>query len=247
VNAFAKAVTAKIEPAEKRLMEMETFAERAEARRKAQLKLTRETQLCEMGVDTQFYDLANMPDQAFADLMTTSRITLEQRIAAERKAKEDAIAENNRKVEEARKMKEENERLRMEQARKDQAYAAQLAQQREESARRDEQARKEREAQEQVLAHERRTREAAEAAARKEREDRLREETARKLAEEKARKVAEKAKWEAERAPDKEKVVAYIKAIMAVPTPVVTDAACKITLENLTSDINYYMEGAEKL
>lgn len=114
-----------VAPVEQRLTEMEEFAERAEAARKLALKTARDEMLKPFGVNNTFYDLANMPEDAFAQFIEAIRLAHEQKIAAEAKAIEGARiaaekAEADRKAKEAAEAAErerirvENERLKAE-------------------------------------------------------------------------------------------------------------------------------------
>lgn len=162
-----------VAPVEKRLTEMEEFAERAEAARKLALKSEREAQLKPFGVDTTFYDLANMAEDAFTQLLRGIMRAHEEKLFAEAKAIEDARiaaekAEADRKAKEAAEAAEreririENERLKAEAeaAREAKRIADEKAAQ--ERAELEARAKAEREAAEAVAAEERRK--AAEAA-----------------------------------------------------------------------------------
>lgn len=164
IDAAGRHVAALIEPVEERLTAMEEFAERAEAARKAALKTEREAQLKPFGVDTSFYQLGDMPEAQFIQLLESTRLAHDAKIAAAKKVEEDRIAAEKAREEEEQRIRDENVRLQRE------------AQERETAAR------AERERLESEAAEQRRT---AEEAAKKEREEaaerlRVAEETARK-------------------------------------------------------------------
>jgi hypothetical protein len=81
-----------VKPTEDRLEEQEKFAERKEAERKAALKHSREELLAPFGVDATFYNLAEMPEATFAQLLDSSRLAHEAKLEAARKAEADRIA-----------------------------------------------------------------------------------------------------------------------------------------------------------
>ena len=172
---------------EDRLKEMENFAKRKEAERKAALRKEREEFLAPLGVDTQFLDLTNMTDGDFEQLLEKSQIAYALRLERERKAEEERIA-REAEAERIHREQEERERELKEELRKFEAEQArmleeQLAREREmklefeEEQKRIqlEQAEREREL-ERIRAEERAKeeakRKAAEEAARKEREAR---------------------------------------------------------------------------
>lgn len=117
--------TKPLEDAEARLEEIEKAAERAEAARKAALSAERTKELSAFGVDCKFYDLGSMPAEGYAQLLSSSKIAHEAKLAAEAKAREDAriaaekaeaerIAREKAEAAERERVRLENERLRAE-------------------------------------------------------------------------------------------------------------------------------------
>jgi hypothetical protein len=219
-----------IEPQKDRLEQMEKFAERAEAERKAKLKALREELLAPFMADTTFYDLSNMPEETFAQLLDSSRLAHESRIAAAKKAEEDRIAAEAARIAEEKRIREENERLRKEAEEQAKAQAAERAKAEAERRAVEEAARKEREAIQAKAEAERK-----EAAAKAQAEhDRLqaiaaeeRAKAAKLEAEARAKAEAEFARQKAEeaaakkaaRAPDKAKVVKLAEVVKAIALP----------------------------
>lgn len=215
IDKVAGVVKTMCEEAEDYLMEQETFAERAEAARKARVKAEREAKIrpwTPQGVTPDAYNLAEMSDVAFDGLLDSLRRAHEDRIREAEEARRKAEEERAAREAEERRVREENERLRRERAEAEEAaraelekrraeFEAELAKQQEahrrDCERREDQARKEREA-----------REAAERELR-ERQD----------AEEKARKAKAAAERKAARAPDAEKLRRYVGELNAVPMP----------------------------
>lgn len=101
---------------EKRLESIEKAAEIAEAKRKAEIKAVRETELTAIGVDCRFFQLGDMPDDAYQSLLESSQ--------AAHKLKLETAA---KKAEEARLAKEQAEQERIA---KEQAAAAEAERQR---------------------------------------------------------------------------------------------------------------------
>ncbi len=241
IDAIAGKIKTWCEPAEARLLEQEQFAERAEAKRKADLKAARIDILSPyVGTDSMFYNLEDMPEATFQQLFQSSKLAHESKIAAAKKAEEDRMAAEREKAEQDRLMRIENERLRREAEEREKMRMAELARIEVERKAEEAKARKEREsieaaarkaqqeadakfrkgqeehrkAQESAEAKARTERMAAEAIARKERESREAVEhelAAKKKAEEDARKAAALAAKKAAAAPDYDKLMGYAK------------------------------------
>lgn len=248
--------------AEARLREIEEAEERKEAARKAALKAERTAELSAYGVDCQFYQLGEMPDEGYRQLLESSKVAFEARKAAEAKAAEEARiaaekAEQERKAKEAaelaerERIKAENARL---QAEKQAAEkAAKMEREKAEAA-----ARKAAEEKAAIEARAKAEREAAAEAARKERESieakaKAEAEKAAQLAkmEREKREALEKAEREriaaenerkakeaaaaraAAAAPDKEKLVALANALKAIAMPEMATIDGKASLSRI--------------
>lgn len=242
-------------PEEARLQGMEDIAERLQAERKRKLGDDRKAALAPfLAPGSAFSGLEDMSPQSFVDLLGRMKAAHAQRL-------KDAEAERDRQLAEAYRQQEladENARLEKEAEAARKALAAErMAAMKErqrladlqaaDNAKRAAEAAADRAALEEKARNERA---AAEAIARAERQARQKAEA--ELAAKKAEEAAEAkrvaaAKAKAEAAPDVEKVKAYIAALLAVPTPAVKNAACVEAVGNLVADLNYYMEGAEKL
>lgn len=240
-----------ISPMEETLEAVEKKAEREEAERKAKIKTEREVLLAPFGINTAFYDLANMPADTFAQLFEGSKAAHDAKLAAAKKAEEERIAKEKAEAEKIEAQRLENERLkkeafeqeqrlqkeREENAAKQEKLRLEL-EQAEETARKQKaeleaKAKKEREVieakarAEKAAAEEkaRKEREAQEAQLRKEREAREKleaEAAAKAKAEIDARAAKEAAERKAARAPDREKVLALAATIRAFPIPTAT-------------------------
>jgi hypothetical protein len=250
-DAYFNRVTGPLENAEARLDEIEKAAERAEAARKATLKAERTTELSAFGVDCQFYDLGAMPAEGYAQLLSSSKVAHEARLAAEAKAKEEALiaaekaeaeriarekaeaAERERIKAEAERLRVENERLAAERAEAEkkaraerEALEAAAKAEREKAAEAArvaaEQARKEREALEAKAAAERK--EAARLAQieREKREALEAAERARVAAEKKRQEEEAEAARRAAAAPDQEKLKAFAELVKTLEVPELT-------------------------
>jgi hypothetical protein len=91
-NSAAKVLTALVTPTETLLLEKEKEAEIADNKRKELLKEARETALKNYNVDCQFFDLANMPDEAFKILLDNSALAFRAKAEeAEREEKRKAM------------------------------------------------------------------------------------------------------------------------------------------------------------
>lgn len=113
-----------VAPVESRLLEMEEFAERAEASRKAAAKASREELLKPYAIDTTFYQLGEMSEQAFAQLLDNTRTAHEAKLATARRAEEERIAREKAEAAERERIRLENERLKREAEEKEAARRA---------------------------------------------------------------------------------------------------------------------------
>lgn len=206
IDAIAKIITNQIVPIEKHLEQQEKFVEIQENKRKDELRDSRMEQLAPYGIDASFYDLRNMPDNTFAELLNNSRLAHEAKMEAERKAEQERIAKEKAEAEERERVRLENERLKKEAEERERVLAeerakaeaerkaAELAAQKEREAaeaklrKAEEAARKEREAAE---AEQRRIQAEKEEELRKEREERQRIENEMKAKAEAERKAKE--------------------------------------------------------
>lgn len=219
IDGMNRQIVELAEPVEARLLEMEKFAERAEATRKEEKRRARAAALHPYGVDTSAFDLGGMPDGAWAQLLDGSRLAWEKKKADEAAAAE---AEKKRREEEAaerKRLAQENARLAAENAAKDAAARAERERVDAERRAAEQQARSEREAIEAKARAEREAAQAKLAAERAERERLEAVEAARVKAEAKAKADAEKAARKAANAPDAAKLQALAAAFAAVPLP----------------------------
>ena len=225
-----------VEPLEKHLLEQEQYIQRIEEQRKAKLKAEREAELIPLGVDVSLYQLGEMDDATFGQLLETNRLAYAARQEAARKAEQERI-ERERKEAEERAAREaaaaaEREKLRLENERlaKEKAEAeaqARAERERLEAERKAELARIEKERQA-AEAKAKAEREAAEAQARAEREAREKAEAelkAKQEAEARAKAEQEAAARAAAAAPDRDKLDALAQAIRALPVPSLTTHA----------------------
>lgn len=204
IDGMANIFKAMIVPVETHLEDQERFVEIQEKKRLDELAASREAKLAPYVHDLGCYDLRNMTDQGFEQLLKSSKIAFEQQQEAERKAEEDrkAKAEADRKEQE--RIRAENARLKKDQEERDKKFA-----------------------------EERRARQKAEAEARaiKEEQDRReQEEKDRQEAEEQARKKAEE---KALRAPDKIKLLKLLDSIAQIQKPPVKSKSAKKTVDEV--------------
>jgi hypothetical protein len=235
-----------VEPLEKHLLEQEQFIQRLEEQRKAKLKEAREAELIPLGVDVSLYQLGEMDDATFGQLLETNRLAFAARQEAARKAEQERIERERIEAEERAKREAaaaaERERLRIENERlaREKAEAEEKARaerERLEAERRAELERIEKERQA-AEAKARAEREAAEAKAAEERAAREKAEAelrAKQEAERKAKEEQEAAARAAAAAPDRDKLDALAQAIRALPVPVLSTHAGQ-EIENLIRD-----------
>jgi hypothetical protein len=238
IDAAYKTIENAIAPLELKLDEIEKAEARAEAERRAKLAMDRAAQLQPYGVDTRFFNLAEMPVEGFAQLLESSKAAHEAKIAALKKAEEDRIAAERAEAaaraerervaaEERAKIHAENERLRAEAA----AHEAAAQKEREKVAR-------EKKAAEAKAKAER---EAAQAALKAEREarEKIEAENRAKAEAEKRRQDEEAARQRAaEAAPDREKLRAFSELVRTLEVPAMSTASGKHLAGIISKEIN---------
>ena len=256
IDSVYNTLEALVKPLEAQLKEQEEFVKRQEEQRRARIKAEREEALRPFGVNTAFYQLADMPESDWAELFNSTvaahraKEEAAQRAEAERLAKEQAEAaererirqENERLRQEAEEReaaaKAERERLAAEKKAIEAAAKAELAKQKAEADRlaaiAAAKALAEKQAADAKAKVEREAREKAEAEARRLRED----QEALKQAEALKFKQEAEAKAKAARAPDREKIAALGVAVLAIKMPEVStpegQAALAVVKEQFT-------------
>lgn len=202
IDSVANLLKGLIEPIEEHLEKQEKFAEAKEAQRKEEQKKLRGTLLEPFGVQTEFYDLANMPEDSFQQLLTNSRKNYEDRIAAEKKAEEERIAKEQEELKERERIRLENEELKRKQEEQEKELREERMKAEQQRKEAEERERKQREESEAKLLEEKQKAEAEQKLQREEQEKKLAAERAEREkveAELKAKQEAEeKAKRDAE-------------------------------------------------
>ena len=190
---------------ESELEAVEKYAENKEKERKQLLQKRRAEQLSQYIADCSLYDLANMTDEVFANLLESQRLLHEQKIAEAARLEAERIEREAEELRQREAQRIENERLKKELAEKEAAIIAERKQQ-------EELQRKQAAEQQAKLDAERKEREkiVAELKAKQLEEERLRKE---KEAAEKAAALAAK---KAAAAPDKKKIESALNNLPAI-------------------------------
>ena len=228
-----------VEPLEEHLLKQEQFIANMEQERKAKLKAEREEALRPFA-DVSLYQLADMDEPTFNQLLETNRLAYAARQEAARKAEAERVERERIESEERAKREaaeaDERERLRqanIELARKNAEIEAQAKAEREklEAAARavDERQRQEREAAEAHARKEREAREAAEAALK-----------AKEAEEQKKRDDALAAARAAAAAPDREKLTKLAADLRALEIPLLTTAAGREIQDLIQTQVNKF-------
>lgn len=109
---------------EQRLAAQEEFVERQEAARKEALKVERTKFSVELGIDPNLYQLGDMSEETFQNLIEGTRLARAAQAERERKAEAERIALAKAEAEERERIRLENERLKAEAAEKEAALKA---------------------------------------------------------------------------------------------------------------------------
>lgn len=225
IDAIAKILTNLIIPIEKDLEAKEKFREIQEAKRKAELKALRESELQPYSefVSFNFIDLGSMDETNYQTLLSGAKLSMQNKIEADQKAEAERLAKIKAEEEERKRINAENERLKKEAEAKEKQLAIERAEAKKQLEIAQEKAKKEAEAKEKLQNELKAKKEADDFAAKllKQKEE----------AELKAKQLAEK---KAAAAPDKEKLIQFARTIQALELPALkTEDANKI-LDNAT-------------
>ena len=222
IDGVANVIKSLIEPIEAHLEQQEKFVEIEREKALDKLQSSRTEELRKYVADLSFYDLRNMPDYQFENLLNGSKSEYEKRIADEAKAKEDEL----KRLEDARKeqerMQKENERLR----KQTEQAKAKLDKEREEARLKQQQA-------DAKLKQEREEREKLERELKEKKDAEERQKREQQQAEENERKRQQQLERKAKAAPDKEKLIAFSESIKSLKMPEVKSEDAKAIVVNI--------------
>ena len=246
IDGIANIIKFLIVPIETYLQEQEDFVKFQEEKRKAKLQDKRESELSQYDIDTQYYNLGEMPEEGYQQLLKTGRTAYESQKEAERKIEEERIAREKIEVEERERIRKENERLKKEaKEQKKQAEIERKKREKEEAERKVREEAEKKKAEEELY-REREALEKAEAKLKAQREAKEREILAERGKRETERKAKEKSERDARLAPDKEKlrVLAVRIAEIEMPDVMSTEARkiIKDVIDLLNKTSNYIKE-----
>lgn len=211
IDGIANVIKALVVPIEEYLESQERFAEFRETERKEKKLAERVSLLQQYVPDTNMYNLKEMSDDGFEQLLVSSKAAREAQIAAEEKAERDRLAKEKAEREENERIRIENEKLRAD------ALAKKNADELAEKERI-----KEREAQQAKID--------AEAKKAREAEEKLEEIQKEK---EKAKVEAEEKQRQEKLAPEKDKLFAYAESIKSLKGPEGLSLAGQKVVENV--------------
>lgn len=227
VDGMANIIKFLIVPVEEYLQQQEDFVKQQEEKRKAELAEKRVSELLKYEVETEYYNLTEMSENGYEQLLQTSKIIYEQRKEAERKAEEERITKEKAEAEERKWMQEENKRLKIEAEKHEHQMKIERKKQAKLDMERKIKEEKEHKAHELQLKKEREEKENIEA-----------ELKAKKEAEEKAKQETMAKEHEAKLAPDKKKLQVLAMAIAGIEVPEVTSKEAKDIIENIIYLLN---------
>lgn len=234
-------------PIEAELLEKEKFAERKEESRKAAIRDDRIEKLSPYEVDSSFYDLANMPDESFLQLLENTRLAYEAREESRRKEEDDRIAKEKAEADERARVAIENEKLKKAAELREKEIAVERAKAEAERKEKEEKENAERARQEKLLkqARDETERVKAELKAKAEAEEKARREESEKIESERQAKI--KAERALAKAGDRGRILAYVASLEAIPMPIVDSAEAKALIESMVSSISSLKISGSKL
>ena len=253
IDATYNLIAEATKPVEADLLEKENFAKRKEEERLANLKLMRANELEQYDVETRYYDLGQMTDEEYAQLVETSRVAHEDKLESARKAEAERLAREQAEAAERAVIEAENARLRVEREAREREIERELAEERAKVMAAEASARAERKAREKIereAAAAELARQAEELRKANEEKDRIERELREKEAAERAkRERIENEQLRLEKAGDKEKLKAYLGSVVEINFPsVVSDEALNILqyIRNCIESIASNIEGLDQ-
>lgn len=247
IDGIANVLKALIEPVEQYLEEQEKFVEIKEEKIKEDRKQSRVAEIQQLGLEPMLYDLKNMPEENYKALVEGEKLAIQQRKEAELKAEQERIEREK----EQERIRVENEKLKAEAIEKEKQLAKERAEAEKQRKDAEEKQRKEKEAFELKAKKEKEAIEKkllAEKQAKEKIEAKLKAEAEAKKLEEKR---LEKEKQDAQKAPDKEKLLKLAEEINLLIFPEVkskeAEKVLSDTRELLTKTSLFIKKQVEKL
>lgn len=254
IDGAANIIKALIVPVEQHLEQQEKFAEYKEAERIVKRTEDRINLLTPYINDTSLYNLKDMKDDVFDNLLRINKEAFEAKKAAEEKVEADRLAQEREIAKERVRIEAENKRLKKE-AEEREAKAAKERQEREAKAAKEHQEQeekvaKERLEQEKKMTAERKAKEVAEFKLKAERDAIEQKQREAQHIEETRKKVEEEAQKKALLAPDKEKIMKFADVLNLIVAPHVASREAGIVideaLKRIASTTNYLEEKAKE-
>lgn len=114
IDGVANIIKALVVPIEEHLEKKEKFVALLEAKEKEELAQKREEELEKYEIETEHYDLVNMSQIGFTQLLSSSRKVYEEKIADEKRLEAERVAKEKTEAEENKRIAKENEQLKKE-------------------------------------------------------------------------------------------------------------------------------------
>lgn len=127
IDTVANIIKDIIEPIEEYLEEQEKFAEIQESKRKGELEAKRRAELAQFEVDCSFYNLREIPEDQYQQLLISSSDLFEAKKKRLEDEEKDRIAKEKADQEERDRIKKENEKLKQDAAEREKALAQERA------------------------------------------------------------------------------------------------------------------------
>jgi hypothetical protein len=235
IDAIYNLIEGITKPIEAELLEKEKFIERQEQAKKEALRSERAEILAPYEADHSFFDLAELPEDNFNQLVVNSKLAHEAKQDAIRKAEAERIERERQEEERRQAAIVENARLKAEAEKREAEIAAERAKAETERVKREKAEAEERAKQQAIidaaLEAERKARQAL--IEKQQADDKARCEAEAKAEAERVAKA--KAEREAAKAGDREKVLAYIASMESIALPVVKSMDAQAIIDNLVS------------
>ncbi len=238
VDAWKNKETLPVIQMEEKLLDLEKYYEKIEQEKKDKIRIKRISELEKYEFDTSFYNLGEMPEEGYTQLLESAKFSFETKKKADQEIERQKIKREKAYQEEQEKIRKDNERLREQASEREVAEKKRAAKEDAERKEREEKERKKQVEFDAKLKEEREKREKIERDEHEKHEKLKAEIKAKEDAERKEREKIEARQKAAELAPDKKKLESLAVRIVQIELPELKSEEAKAIIKSVVELLN---------
>ena len=238
IDGMANIIKFLIVPIEEHLQKQEDFVKIQREKEIEELNESREHELQEYEIDTSFYNLGEMPEEGYTQLLESAKFSFETKKKADQEIERQKIEREKAYQEEQEKIRKDNERLKKEAAEREASEKKRATKEDAERKEREEKERKKQVEFDAKLKEEREKREKIERDEHEKHEKLKAEIKAKEDAERKEREKIEARQKAAELAPDKKKLESLAVRIVQIELPELKSEEAKAIIKSVVELLN---------